>query len=267
MNTERLRKIIEYTESNREDIESKVKNFYSFAGMSNANDVLNILQIVRSSFRKKGYLVLEIPFCDKEIGALCYRGDALGYIVVNTSLSKVNTNFAICHEVYHVFYQANDFKSKVEFADNHYYEHEEEYAANLFAGTLLMPKASLAFMYNKFKIESSGNELDTIIRLMNYYQVPYMAALIRCYELDLPEANSISEELLSVSRAVVRDKFIELWLDDSILDATRKDDYEHIEDVVKKFGAECINDSYMSEQTLAKVLQNMRALYSEIRGE
>ena len=267
MDIERFRKIIEYSDANRNEMESKVKNFYSFVGMSSDKEVLNIMQIARPSFKRKGYLVLEMPFADDEIGALCYRGDALGYIVLNSSLPKVNINFAICHELYHVFYQKCDFRTKVEFANNHYYEHEEEFAANLFSGMLLMPEASFRFMYAKFKDESKNDEKDTIIRLMNYYQAPYMAVLIRCYELGLPGTDCISEELLSIEQDGIRERFNELWLDDSILDATRKDDYIHIEAVVKRFGDECIRDSYLNKRTLEKVLQNMRTLYSDIKGE
>ena len=58
-----------------------------------------------------------------------------------------------------------------------------------------------------------------------------------------------------------------MWLDDSILDATRKDDYVHIEAVVKRFGDEFIRDSYLNKRTLEKVLQNMRTLYLDIKGE
>lgn len=267
MNIEHFKKIIEYSDAHKEDMESKVKSFYSFAGMSSDKEVLNIMQIVRPSFREKGYLVLEIPFADEEIGALCYKGDALGYIVLNTSLPKVNINFAICHELYHVFYQKTEFRPKVEFANDHYYEHEEEFAANLFAGMLLMPEISFRFMYNKFRKESENNEKDTIIRLMNYYQTPYMAVLIRCYELGLPDTDSISEELLDVDRNYIKERFVDLWLDDSILEATKKDDYVHLEAVVARFGKEYISDSYLNERTLKKVLQNMRGLYSEIKGE
>lgn len=104
MNIERLRKIIAYSEKNREETNSMVRRFCSFTGIEYDNDVLNILQIVRFSFRKKGFLVLEMPFADDEIGALCYKGDGLGYVVLNTSLPRVNTNFAIAHEIYHVFF-------------------------------------------------------------------------------------------------------------------------------------------------------------------
>lgn len=267
MNIERLRKIIQYSDSNRDAITIKVNNFYSFAGMSSEKEVLNIMQIMRPSFHKKGYLVFEMPLADKEIGALCYKGDAFGYIVLNTSLPKVNVNFAICHELYHVFYQQQEFRPKVEFANDRYYEHEEEFAANLFAGILLMPETGFRFMYHKFKEESEGNERDTILRLMNYYQVPYMAALIRCYELKLPDTQCISEELLCAGSEEVKERFLDLWLDDRILEASKRDDYAQMERLVEGFGKECIADSYLNERTLKKVLQNMELLYSEIKGE
>ena len=187
--------------------------------------------------------------------------------MINTTLPKVNVNFALAHEIYHVFFQEREFVSKVEFADEHYYEHEEEYAANLFAGMLLMPEVSFRRMYAKFKEESCGNELDTLIKLVAYYQVPYMSVLIRCYELGLPDAHNISANLFEVSRDVVTAKFEELWLDDSILLASNKDDYFHIEAMVKKFGKEFIEEGYLNERTLEKVLMNMRDLYKKIKGE
>lgn len=94
-----------------------------------------------------------------------------------------------------------------------------------------------------------------------------MSALIRCYELGLPESNCISEELLSIERETIRDKLVELWLDYRILDATKKDDYIHLETLVNRYGRECVKDSYLNERTLKKVIQNMRTLYSEIKGE
>lgn len=267
MNVERLRKIIAYSDNNREEIYSCVKRFCSFTGIEYDSELLNILQIVRSSFKKKGYFVFEMPFADDEIGALCYRGDGLGYVVVNTSLPKVNVNFAIAHEIYHVFFGEDEFVSKVEFADENYYEHEEEYAANLFAGMLLMPEISFRRMYAKFCDDSSGNAVDTIIRLMSYYQVPYMSVLIRCLELSLFKENSLPAELFIVNRMQIRERLAELWLDESVMEATDRDDYSHIEMIVQSVGKEYIGDEYINERTLKKVLHNMRELYTKIRGE
>ena len=267
MDVERLRRIINYSDANRDDMEAKVNSFYSFVGMNSDKDVLNVMQIARTSFRKKGYLVLEIPLADEEIGALCYRGDALGYIVLNTTLPKVNVNFAVCHELYHVFYQKKSFRTKVEFANSLYYENEEELAANLFAGMLLMPESGFRNMYSKFKEESEGNETDTFLRLMSYYQVPYMAVLIRCFELNLPDRCNDLEEILNVTQDCVRTRLLELWLDDTILNATKKDDYAHLEALVAHLGQEYIRESYINERTLNKVMQNMQTLYAEIKGE
>lgn len=267
MNIERFRKIMEYSAANREEIEKKMMRFYSYLGISSDKDVLNILQVVRPTLERKGYLVLEIPFADDEIGALCYKKDAWGYIVMNTSLPKMNVNFAVCHEVYHVFFSEQESGSKVEFTDGYYFEHEEEYAANLFAGMLLMPETNFRQMYTFFWNESEGNERDTVIRLMSYYRVPYMAALIRCYELGLPKKFCISEELLNVDGDYIRDRFAWLWLDESVLEATNKDDYAHIEAMVARCGKEYIQDGYLNERTLKKALQNMKTLYSEIKGE
>ncbi len=267
MNIERLRTIIAYSDKNREDIYSMVKRFCSFAGIEYDSDLLNILQIVRSSFQKKGYLVFELPFADDEIGALCYKGDGLGYVVLNTSLPRVNVNFAIAHEIYHVFYGSNEFVSKVEFVDDHYYEHEEEYAANLFAGMLLMPEVSFRRMFSKFKEESDGNEVETIIRLMSYYQVPYMAVLIRSLELDLVTGNEVRENLFNIERDQIRQKLNDLWLDESIMEPSGKDDYVHIETVVARLGKEFVEEEFINERTVNKALKNMRELYTKIKGE
>ena len=266
MDIERLRKIIAYSDANQEDMKAKVNYFFSFAGMSNDKEVLNIMQIVRPSFRKKGYLVLELPFADEEIGALCYKGDSLGYIVLNTSLPKVTINFAICHELYHVLYPQNEFKTKVEFANHSYNGQPEEAAANLFAGMLLLPECSFRFMYAKFKTESGDDEKDTLLRLMNYYQAPYMAVLIRCCELGLPTIDRLSDELLNFTLPAQKERLHELWLDTSILDASQKDDYAHIEHLVNHIGAEYVHDSYLNPQTVEKILQNMKHLYLDIKG-
>ena len=83
MNIERLRTIIAYSDENCDNINSMVKRFCSFAGIEYDSDLLNILQIVRSSFQKKGYIVFEIPIADDEIGALCYKGDGLCRNAIN----------------------------------------------------------------------------------------------------------------------------------------------------------------------------------------
>jgi hypothetical protein len=122
-------------------------------------------------------------------------------------------------------------------------------------------------MYSKFKDESKENEVDTIIRLMSYYQVPYMSVLIRCLELELITGNTFSEQLINIDRAFIKQKLSELWLDESIMEASNNDDYSRLEIAVKRFGMEYIKDEYINERTLEKVIHNMRELHNKIKGE
>lgn len=267
MDIERLRKIIVYSEKNHKEIQFMVRQFCSYAETEYGDNLLDILQIARSSLQKKGYIIFKMPFADDEIGALCYKTDGLGYVVVNTSLPEANVNFAIAHEIYHVFFEEDEAVSKIEFTDDRCYDHEIEYAANLFAGILLMPEISFKRMYQKFKNESEENEMDIIIKLMAYYRVPFMAVLIRCMELGLISGNSVSEDLLKSDKKQIRQRLIDLWLDENILNPSGQDDYLQIETLVKKTGEKYIKNEYINEHTMEKVLQNIRRLYKEIKGK
>lgn len=269
MNIERFKEIIRYSKANKSEIESKVKDFYVYAGMHSEEMLLNLMQIARPIFDKKDYIIVEMPFADKEIGALCYKGDCVGYTFLNTSLPKVNVNFALCHEIYHVFYQDTQFKQKVELLSEHYYEYEEEFAANLFAGMLLMPEQSFKTMFYKFCNERTENESDVsiLVKLMSYFEVPYMAVLIRCYELDLLDSGSVLERLIKVDNSTIRNEFKAFWLDEKILNASKKDDYEMFEEFVRTVGKQYQEEELVNERMVNKVIHNMRLLYNTIKGE
>ena len=130
-----------------------------------------------------------------------------------------------------------------------------------------MPTSGFRFMFQKFHAESENNERDTVFRLMNYYQVPYMAVLVRCLELELLEESDISKMLLEISADDIKNGFSRLWLDESILNPSYRDDYDKLEYMVKRYGEECMEGAYLNERTLKKVLQNMKRLYREVRGE
>ena len=80
MELERLRTIIAYSDKNREDIYSMVKRFCSFAGIEYDSALLNVLQIARSSLKKKGYLVFEMPFADDEMPRAVLSGSGLNSV-------------------------------------------------------------------------------------------------------------------------------------------------------------------------------------------
>ncbi len=51
------------------------------------------------------------------------------------------------------------------------------------------------------------------------------------------------------------------------MDASCRDDYSHIELIVDRLGKKYIEDEYINERTLKKIIQNMRELYTKIKGE
>lgn len=251
-------------------MEEKVHDFYRDIGMDMNNTIRNFFQLVRPLFLANNYLVIEMPFKDKEIGALCYKGDTMGYTFLNTSLPKVNVNFALCHEVYHVFYQESGFEHKVElYMNEQYYEHEEELAANLFAGMVLMPEYNFKHMFYKFENETKADDsiITILVKLMNYFEVPYMAALIRCYELKLLEAGDLLKDLLNVDKETIKEEFSRLWLEEDILQATKKDDFEKFAVVIQRKGAEYLKNGYINERAYRKALSNINSIYQQIKGE
>lgn len=269
MRFEKFRSILEYNCRHQNDIAEKVRDFYFQMNMSYERDLLNLMMVVRPLFNKMNYLVMEMPFKDEEIGAISHKVDYYGYTILNSSLPKVNVNFALAHEIYHVFYQQVLSGKKVElYMNEHYYEYKEEWAANLFAGILLMPTPSFIEMFRKFEKEQGERDthITILVKLMNYFEVPYMAVVIRAYELELLPDGDLLQKLLNVSRQMIEDEFAKFWLDERILQATGRDDFVRLEQAVKQIGTQYEREDILAPVTTTTILSNMRKIYAEIRG-
>ena len=266
MDIKRFRSIIKFSTDNSADVSAKVRKFRTLAGIENDADVLDIFQIARPVLWRAGYQLFEIPLGDNEIGALCYKKSKQGYVVINSSLPRVNINFALAHELYHVLFLSEEYVTTLDFTEE-YYESEEEFAANLFAGILLMPGLSYTKMFRMFIQESDQNINDAIYKLMAYYKVPYMAALIRCYELGLCKANTIDPAKLSITRQVLKKELMRLWLDETIIDSPLRDDSERIIQMVKDLGEKYVEDEFLDQSTLDKNLANIKKLSCMVKGE
>ena len=94
-----------------------------------------------------------------------------------------------------------------------------------------------------------------------------MAVLIRCLELNLFSYNSLPADLFNYDSKVIKQKMSELWLDDTIMNSSGKDDYRHIEELVESRGREFIQAGYITEHVLSKILENMRNLFIRIKGK
>ncbi len=269
MTIERLRNILQYRKQHLEDLNDDVKKFCTEMELKDLGGVRNLYEIVKMYLLKKNYFVIRFPLKDNEIGAFVYKGDSISYLVINTNVPIVNSNFAICHELYHIFSPAKEIESKFNI-DLNYSENENEIRANLFAGNLLMPEAEFRQIFNKFnEINSSKKnleekkQLNVVISLMNYFNAPFMAVYIRCYELDL---FNDSPEYLNIEQNIIDEEFKRLWIDNSILKASKIDDSENLIQYLITNGNEFVQNGYLNSRTLKIALENTKNLFSKLKA-
>lgn len=269
MTIERLRDILEYSNAHTRDIEDDVKDFCRQIDLHNLDEVRNVLQFVKPYLSGKKYLIIQLPLADNEIGAFVYKGDALSYLVINTSMPVLNTHFALCHELHHIFFPSDETVHKARI-DLGYYSNENEMRANIFAGNLLMPEGEFRRIFLKLKQiyertdeEDNTNELGTIISLMDYFKAPFMAVYIRCYELGLLTG---TPRYLDISPETVQSEFEKLWLDTKDLKPSRIDNSEYLIKRVNDKGAEYLEKGYINERTLHEVQKNIATLFSKVKA-
>ncbi len=262
MKFERFKKIVEYNKAHMDKITDNVRDFYSTLGLEKNENILRIDQLARNEFKKRKYVMIELPLKDKEIGAMAYRGDNWGYVFINSSLPKVNVNFALCHEFYHVLFHPDTIRNTIELYENEkYHEDENEKNANLFAGVILMPEYSLKTMFSKFQ-STSNEEIDIICNLMNYYETPFMATVIRCYELELfDDSSERIKRLLTVDAGVIKTSFENNWLDSNILNATQNDQFDKVLMVVDHFGKKEVEAGRIKDDSLYRIKNNLENIY------
>ena len=268
MDFERFKNIVQYNIEHQSEMKEKVQDFRETVGITQERNLPNLLLFARPMLDKENYIVLEMPFCDEEIGAISCRKRKGGYILLNSSLPRTNVNFALAHELYHVLYQKKVYGRKVEqYISDQYSDYEEEHEANLFAGMLMMPSLAFQYVMTRFLMEQTeeDTEITLFAKLMSYFEVPYMAVLIRCYELKLLSDNNVLERLLNVDKRMLEEEFARLWLNEELLRPTFRNEYGKFRNLVVEKGIDNVKRGLMSEQTTNKIVKKMDSIYQTIR--
>ena len=268
MDFERFKNIVQYNIEHQSEMKEKVQDFRETVGITQERNLPNLLLFARPMLDKENYIVLEMPFCDEEIGAISCRKRKGGYILLNSSLPRTNVNFALAHELYHVLYQKKVYGRKVEqYISDQYSDYEEEHEANLFAGMLMMPSLAFQYVMTRFLMEQTveDTEITLFAKLMSYFEVPYMAVLIRCYELKLLSDNKVLERLLNVDKRMLEEEFARLWLNEELLRPTFRNEYGKFRNLVVEKGIDNVKRGLMSEQTTNKIVKKMDSIYQTIR--
>ena len=283
MDKEKLYKILEFNKSHSKEISTAKNIFYDSIGRQNPVVISDMQTLAQLIFDNRGYKFLRIPMKSKEIGAFQLKLNNSNYLVLNTSKSLANNNFAIAHELYHVLVQNNSTGNTADLYLNNYDEIEEEQMANAFAGAVIMPtedvKSVVGLLEKKrVPVEEEQkhpyiHELITVFALMSYYQTTYMSVVIRCYELDIFDTgDSLLMDILLQNNSEEKQK--ELFRnmpmrkgDVSIMEPTGEDDFEKLFDEAKKIGEKNVERGLITLDDLEYRLEGLRNAYLYVREE
>ncbi|SNT11417.1 protein of unknown function [Anaerovirgula multivorans] len=261
MNFSRFKEIILKNREYERSVKEAVKDFHSQVFLDS-----DIPKVMREIGKKLDTLIIEIPMRDSDFGA-CYLGTGYSkYLLLNSNQPRSKMYFSYCHDIYHILNGAPDYineKREVHF-NQEYFVNENESKANLFAANLLMPEIEFNKMFELF---SEDNErIDYVIaKLMNYFNAPFVAVLIRLYELQILKDTGIVKELLEFDAEKMEELFEELWLDKEILEPSLKDEMGYLLETVKREGQRLVKEELLSEVNLESIIKNIQDLYLSIR--
>lgn len=261
MNFSRFKEIIIKNREYELSVKEAIKDFNTKVFIDG-----DIPKVMREIGKRLDTLMIEIPMKDSDFGA-CYLGTSYSkYLLLNSNQPRSKMYFSFCHDVYHILNGTPDYineKREVHF-NQEYYENENENKASLFAANLLMPEIEFKKMFDLFSENFEKIEY-VIVKLMNYFNAPFVAVLIRLFELQVLKDTSIVKELLQYDSEKVEVLFDELWLDKEILKPSLKDEMGYLKEMLKKEGQRLINEDLLSEVNLNHILESIQKIYESIR--
>jgi len=140
---------------------------------------------------EKGLKVLTVPLPDRMSGFTCMVGRGEGradlpVIVVSNHLSLERRRLTLAHELFHRLVDTHSLE-----------DNDEEKAANLFAGALLMPSEHLLNEVGKHRNKLGYNE---IIALKRLYRVSGAALLMRLRQLNVINQSILTYAFQTIAR-------------------------------------------------------------------
>ena len=112
-------------------------------------------------------------------------------------------------------------------------------------------------MYELYKDDNKDIE-KIVAKLMNYFSSPFVAVLIRLYELEILERIEDVKEILEYGDNQIRELFDSLWLDRDILEPTYKDEMPFILEMIKTEGADLIEKQLLSEYNYNRIVEGIK---------
>lgn len=226
----------------------------------------DIPKIMKEISKELDVFIIQIPMNDSDFGAIFLNTGHRKYLLLNSNQPRNKMYFSFCHDIYHILNGTPEYineKREVHF-NQEYTCNDNENKANLFAANLLMPEVEFKKMYRLYRKDNADISL-IVIKLMNYFNAPFVAVLIRLYELDILKETENIEDLLSYDDEVIEKLFDELWIEKGILEPSLKDEMPFVKDMLEKEGRDLIEKHLISEYNFKYIMENLEKLYYEIR--
>ncbi len=229
----------------------------------------DIPKLMKEIGKKLNVLIIEIPMRDSDFGAVYFSTMDSKYLLLNSNQPRNKMYFSFCHDIYHILKGTSKYineEREVHFNQDYSLD-ENECKANLFAANLLMPEIEFKKMYELYKDDSNSNLALIVVKLMNYFNSPFTAALIRLFELNIYKNPQDAVELLNFTNEDIEKLFTDLWLDKEILTPTRKDEIRYVYSMLHREGTSLIEEKLISRYDFRKIMGNIERFYNLIRLE
>lgn len=210
-------------------------------------------------FIEQNHYLIEAPVNDTTFGGFIrttHRNRHICYI--NTAEPRMYQNFVLFHELFHLISlqeEMGEFHLVTAELDNESNERKADYFASLMLINEHEIKAFFSGPENK-----AESIFDKILLCMFAFKVPYKAILIRLFELELIDIDSLKEYFdLKVNFSK---EFNRIGKDESILEASKVRNFRCLETLMEKNPL-----PKAAQHSNEKVLEDIRAFFSSLAME
>lgn len=277
MDKNKLLQILQYNREHQDDTFQVCQKFYHRLGKDSPVVIPEVQTFVECILESNHTCFVHIPLKSKEIGAFHICINQVNYVVLNTTKSRANNNFALMHELYHLLFQDDKSQCNSDIYLNNYSDDDDEMAANAFAASMLMPRDDFKKTAQIFwdRAESFFSQrpllpyLGVVYALMRYFATTYMAVVIRCFELKVFDENDdeLMEYLLAQNDYEMQaDIFGQLSGESHIMKPSYEDDFEtKLYQRAEMKGHELVERGLITEEDLEYRLEELRMTYERLK--
>lgn len=259
----KFKDIVRYNKEFEQDVLKTVQKFNDCFNWS--GDITKLIKEVGDSL---GVFVVELPIKNEKFGAQLLKTPYSCYLILNSLQPRNKMYFSFCHEVYHILEGSTNYLNEIREVclNEEYVTDPKEYKANCFAAHLLMPKEEFKKMHRLYS-EKENEVLTIIFKLMNYFNAPYTAILIRLTELELLPKGVDLKNLLNFNVEFIGEELQKRWISKECLLPTRQDDSNLVIHEMKNKANELIEKDLLSQYNADKIIERTKKLLDEVKGE